>query len=111
MTLTVEYEQEDDGSWTAAIVELPGVQVCCDTAEEAGAEVKIMAPRALQKSGREQNAINFIHKSPEVETLFREAARLPTTFRAGRGSDYEVADGPEGPVAVDTPTNPEDRYE
>jgi predicted RNase H-like HicB family nuclease len=111
MTLTVEYEQEAGGDWTAAIVELPGVQANGETAEEAGAALEITAMRTLQESGRLSNTVKFIHKSPEVEAVFQDASRLPATYRAGRGSDYDIADGLEGVVTVDSRTNPEDRYE
>jgi predicted RNase H-like HicB family nuclease len=84
MTLTVEYEQEDDGGWTAAPLELPGVQAYGETAEEAGAAAEVVATKALQESDSRPKAVKFIHKSPEVEAAFQDASRLPATYRAGR---------------------------
>ncbi|HYP38916.1 MAG TPA: type II toxin-antitoxin system HicB family antitoxin [Chloroflexia bacterium] len=46
MTLTVEYEQED-GCWLAEVLELPGVLVYGQTADEAVARVQALALRVL----------------------------------------------------------------
>ena len=110
MTLTVDYEHEDDGRWIAVIVELEGVVAYGETTQKAGLNVEAVARRVLQKTGQSA-ALKFIHKSSEIETLFQDASRLPATYRTARGSDYDVADSPEGPVGIDSPTNPEDRYE
>ncbi|MGI8899154.1 MAG: hypothetical protein ACR2IB_12265 [Pyrinomonadaceae bacterium] len=34
---------------------------------------------------------------------------MPNTFHFGRGSDWDVAEGPYGTVGVDVPRNREDR--
>ncbi len=47
MTLTIEYEQEDDGRWLAEVLELPGVLVYGQTAEEAITRVQALALRVL----------------------------------------------------------------
>ncbi len=47
MTLTIEYEQEEDGRWLAEVVELPGVMVYGKTTEEAIARVQALALRVL----------------------------------------------------------------
>jgi predicted RNase H-like HicB family nuclease len=47
MTLTVEYEQEEDGRWLAEVLELPGVLVYGQTANEAVARVQALALRVL----------------------------------------------------------------
>lgn len=47
MTLTVEYELEEDGRWLAEVLELPGVLVYGQTANEAVARVQALALRVL----------------------------------------------------------------
>lgn len=47
MTLTIEYEQEEDGRWLAEVLELPGTLVYGQTREEAIARVKALAISVL----------------------------------------------------------------
>ena len=47
MKLTIEYEQEADGSWIAEIPQLSGVMVYGATAEEAAKKAEILALRVL----------------------------------------------------------------
>ena len=47
MTLTVEYEQEQDGRWLAEVLELPGALAYGATPEEAVAKAKALALRVL----------------------------------------------------------------
>jgi len=47
MTFTVEYEQEEDGRWIAAVLELPGVMVYGATREEALAKAQALALRVV----------------------------------------------------------------
>jgi predicted RNase H-like HicB family nuclease len=47
MTLTVEYEEEDDGRWLAEVLELPGALAYGQTAEEAVAKAQALALRVL----------------------------------------------------------------
>jgi predicted RNase H-like HicB family nuclease len=47
MIFTVEYEQEDDGRWLAAVLELPGVLTYGATPEEATAKAKALALRVV----------------------------------------------------------------
>jgi predicted RNase H-like HicB family nuclease len=47
MTLTVEYEQEEDGRWLAEVLELPGALAYGGTSEEAVAKAQALALRVL----------------------------------------------------------------
>jgi predicted RNase H-like HicB family nuclease len=47
MIITVEYEQEADGRWLAEVLELPGVLMYGQTANEALARVQALALRVL----------------------------------------------------------------
>lgn len=47
MTLTVEFEREDDGRWIADIVQLPGVMAYGATQADALTAVKVLALRVL----------------------------------------------------------------
>ncbi|HEX8353736.1 MAG TPA: hypothetical protein VF611_12595 [Pyrinomonadaceae bacterium] len=47
MTLTVEYEQEEDGRWLAEVLELPGALAYGATSEEALAKAQALALRVL----------------------------------------------------------------
>lgn len=47
MTLTLEYEQEDDGRWLAEVIELPGVLAYGQTSDEALAKAQALALRVL----------------------------------------------------------------
>lgn len=47
MSLTIEYEQEEDGRWLAEVLELPGTLAYGQTREEAIARVKALALRVL----------------------------------------------------------------
>ena len=47
MTLTVEYEQEEDGRWLAEVLQLPGVLAYGQTQEEAIARAQALALRVL----------------------------------------------------------------
>ena len=47
MTLTVEFEREDDGRWLAEVVELPGVLAYGQTSDEAIAKAQALALRVL----------------------------------------------------------------
>ena len=47
MTLTVEYEQEDDGRWLAEVLELPGVLAYGQSSDEAIAKAQALALRVL----------------------------------------------------------------
>ena len=47
MTLTVEFEREDDGRWIADVIDLPGVMAYGTTREEALATAKALALRVL----------------------------------------------------------------
>jgi predicted RNase H-like HicB family nuclease len=47
MTLTVEYEREEDGRWLAEVVEMAGVLAYGDTSHEAVAKAQALALRVL----------------------------------------------------------------
>jgi predicted RNase H-like HicB family nuclease len=47
MTLTLEYEQEEDGRWLAEVLELPGVLAYGQTSHEALAKAQALALRVL----------------------------------------------------------------
>jgi predicted RNase H-like HicB family nuclease len=47
MTLLIELEREDDGRWIAEVPSLPGVLAYGNGREEAIANVKVLALRAL----------------------------------------------------------------
>ncbi len=47
MTFTAEIEQEDDGRWTAEVLELPGALAYGQTPEEAQAKVQAPALRVI----------------------------------------------------------------
>jgi len=47
MTLTVEYEREEDGRWLAEVLELQGVLAYGQTSEEAIAKAQALALRLL----------------------------------------------------------------
>ncbi len=47
MTLTIELDREEDGRYTAEVVELPGVLVYGDTREAALVAVKALALHVL----------------------------------------------------------------
>jgi predicted RNase H-like HicB family nuclease len=47
MTLTVEYEREEDGRWLAEVVELEGVLAYGATSDEAIARAQALALRVL----------------------------------------------------------------
>ena len=47
MTLTVEFEREDDGRWIAEIPELPGCMVYGTSREEALGRAEALALRVL----------------------------------------------------------------
>ncbi len=47
MPFTIEIELEDDGGWTAEIVDLPGVLTYGDTREGAVAAAEALALRVL----------------------------------------------------------------
>jgi predicted RNase H-like HicB family nuclease len=47
MKFTVESEQEEDGRWLAAVLELPGVMVYGQTKQEALAKAQALALRVL----------------------------------------------------------------
>jgi hypothetical protein len=63
----------------------------------------------MAKVINQQDTIKFVHKRPELQEVFDHAFRMPYTFHIGRGSDWDVAEGPYGTVGVDVPRNPEDR--
>lgn len=46
---TVEYEQDENGSWIAELAELPGVTVDGQTPDEAIIKALALAPRVLAK--------------------------------------------------------------
>ena len=47
MTFTVEFEREDDSSWIAEVLELPGVLAYGQTSDEAIAKAQALALRAV----------------------------------------------------------------
>jgi len=47
MTLTVEYEREEDGRWLAEVVEMAGVLAYGDRSHEAVAKAQALALRVL----------------------------------------------------------------
>jgi predicted RNase H-like HicB family nuclease len=47
MNFTVEYEQEDDGRWLAEVIELPGVMVYGEDADDAVAHAQALALRVV----------------------------------------------------------------
>lgn len=47
MTLTVEYDREDDSRWLAEVLELPGVLAYGQTSKEAIAKAQALALRVL----------------------------------------------------------------
>jgi predicted RNase H-like HicB family nuclease len=58
MTLTVEFDREDDGRWMADIPELPGVGAYGATREEALARVKAVALETLVARAEEGTPID-----------------------------------------------------
>jgi predicted RNase H-like HicB family nuclease len=61
MTLTIEFDREDDGRWIAEIPQLPGVLVYGANRDEALARVKALALREL--------ADRFEHGEPVEEPI------------------------------------------
>ena len=49
MTLTVEYEREDDGRWLVEVLELPGVLAYGVDSDEAIAKAQALALRVLSE--------------------------------------------------------------
>ncbi|HEX5083953.1 MAG TPA: type II toxin-antitoxin system HicB family antitoxin [Blastocatellia bacterium] len=47
MDFTIEIEQENDGRWIAEVLELPGVLVYGQTAEDAKAKAQALALRVV----------------------------------------------------------------
>lgn len=47
MTLTIEFEQEEDGRWLAEVLELPGAMAYGQTSAEAVAKAQALALRVL----------------------------------------------------------------
>jgi predicted RNase H-like HicB family nuclease len=47
MNFTVEFEREEDGSWLAEVLELPGVLAYGETSDEAIAKVQALTLRTL----------------------------------------------------------------
>jgi len=47
MTLTIEFELEEDGRWIAEVPELPGVLTYADTQEKAAQLARALAFRVL----------------------------------------------------------------
>ena len=47
MNFTIEHEREEDGRWLAEVPELPGVLAYGATADEAMANVEVLALRVL----------------------------------------------------------------
>jgi predicted RNase H-like HicB family nuclease len=47
MTLTIEFEREDDGRWIAEVPELPGVLVYGETQDKAAQLARALAFRVL----------------------------------------------------------------
>lgn len=56
MNLTIETDREDDGRWIAEVLELPGVMVYGDTAEDAINKVQVLALRVLAERLEESRA-------------------------------------------------------
>ena len=64
MTLTVEYEQEDDGRWLAEVLELPGVLAYGQSSDEAIAKAQALALRVLaDRLEHGENAREFVNIS------------------------------------------------
>jgi predicted RNase H-like HicB family nuclease len=47
MTLTIEFEREDDGRWIAEVPQLPGVLVYGETQDKAAQLARVLAFRVL----------------------------------------------------------------
>lgn len=64
MTLTVEYEREDDGRWLAEVLELPGALAYGQTSDEAIAKAQALALRVLaDRLEHGENAHEFLNIS------------------------------------------------
>ena len=53
MTLTIEFDREDDGRWIADVPALPGVMVYGATQEEAKAKVEALARQVIDSKDLE----------------------------------------------------------
>jgi predicted RNase H-like HicB family nuclease len=63
MKFNIEIEQEEDGRWIAEVMNLPGVMVYGDTAQQATVKVKALALRVLAdqvETGEQPNSLNNI---------------------------------------------------
>ncbi|HKP51136.1 MAG TPA: type II toxin-antitoxin system HicB family antitoxin [Chloroflexia bacterium] len=63
MTLTIDCEQEEDGRWLAEVLELPGVLVYGQTADDALARVQALALRVIA------DQIEHNERSPQLATI------------------------------------------
>jgi predicted RNase H-like HicB family nuclease len=64
MTLTVEYEREEDGRWLAEVLELPGALAYGQTSEEAIAKAQALALRVIaDRLEHGENAPEFLNIS------------------------------------------------
>ncbi len=66
MTLTVEFDREEDGRWIAEILELPGCMVYGATRQDALAKVEALALRVIAdrlehgEAVPEQASVSFV---------------------------------------------------
>lgn len=64
MTLTVEYEREEDGRWLVEVLELPGALAYGQTSEEAIAKAQALALRVIaDRLEHGENAPEFLNIS------------------------------------------------
>jgi hypothetical protein len=92
------YVAEDDGTET---VGTPFIIRGLFATKEAATEAALNAGR---------REVDKARASREIQAVFEDQTRLPSTYRRGYGSD-DVAQGPDGlPTKVDRPENPEDPY-
>ncbi len=78
MSLSIEYEREEDGRWLAEVPTLPGVLAYGGTAQEAQARAKVLALRVLA------DQIEFGEVNPEA---IRISSSAPRKSRRALGSD------------------------
>ena len=69
ITLSVEFEQEEDGRWIAEVTELPGVLAYGDNPEDARAKAQALASEWLR--------------------IVLNTARLALTFSASHSKPHE----------------------
>jgi len=100
---------------------LPDLDLIYDNPKSAKSELDYLlkklpeAALVILRDGIEvsEAELNADIKSYEIQSVREAAARIPATYRRGRGSESDdVATGLDGkPTKVWAPDNPEDRYD